>query len=340
MTSHNPLAEKRVYEAALSPILNCFNLEGRRLHIPRRSRHVPYSEWQTISLPLASVWEQRAREKGFQVHCRIRDTNHIALDCLICGALTAHKLYTLQKAQPACGGCQEDTRRAKAKTAGLVFLHRDENNRHYGVYRAPCGHEIRRQFAMINRIIAGETNFRCEICLIRREEEEADKHDWSRIGADPAGNPNYRLYMHSCGHLQRIARPNMQWGQIDCAGCGETWASKPSSIYLGRITDPDTNRTFIKLGYSAGIDKRFRHQLGLPSSVIAEVLRIVKMPTGHAACATENKAHSVLRHRFPTAVVPLTEYHDLINVVSEIYRPWLRPYIDELLDQIEAGTFI
>jgi hypothetical protein len=321
-------------------MLNCFNLAGRRFYIPRRSRHVPYSEWQTISGTLKSVWDERAREKGFRIHCRIRDSNHIALDCLICGALTAHKLYTLQTAQPACGGCQEDTRRAKAKAAGLILLRRDENNRHYGIYRAPCGHEIRRQFNFIDRIIAGETSFRCEICLIKREEEEADKHDWSRIGTDPAGNANYRLYMHSCGHTQRIGRANMYWGQVDCANCGETWASKSSSIYLVDLTDLCPKRNFIKLGYSGGVDKRLRYQLGLPDRAIVKVLRIVKMPTGNAACAAETKAHGILRHRFSTAVVPPGEYEGFINVLSEIYRPWLRPHIDELLDQIEAGTFI
>ncbi len=44
--------------------------------------------------------------------------------------------------------------------------------------------------------------------------------DGTRLGRDPKGNPNYRVYRHSCGHSQRVARVNMSWGQVQCAGCG------------------------------------------------------------------------------------------------------------------------
>lgn len=329
-----PARRPRATMARPKPVL----LAGRRLHTPRRSRSVPQTAWRPVSLPLAPVWQERARAKGFRIHSRIRDTSHVALECLSCGALTAHKLYTLQTARPACGGCQDAERVTKARAAGLVFLHRDETNRHYGFYRASCGHVIRRQFELIDRVIAGQTEVRCDTCLIAREAAVALKHGWRRVGPDEAGDPNYRLYRHRCGHLQRSARVNMSSNQVDCAGCGVTWTAKPSSIYLVRITDPAHSMEVVKLGYSARVGKRFRYQLGLPDTARTEVLRVVQMPTGHAACAAEKKAHALLRRRFPASVVPVAEYAGFINVVSEIYRPALLPDIDKLLDRIEAGT--
>ena len=92
----------------------------------------------------------------------------------------------------------------------------------------------------------------------------------------------------------------------------------------------------MKLGYSAHPVKRHRHQLGLPKDAVVEVLRVIAMPTGHDACAIEKRAHVWLCQTHPEAVVPHPEYADLMNVVSEIYRPSFEADLHRLMDQIEA----
>lgn len=304
------------------------------LHIPHRSRHVPTQDWAPHPGPIKPEWDTLADQKGFRVHSRIRDRLHIVLACEICGALTAHHLHTLRTSNPACGGCQHRARVENAHAAGLTFLHRDPEHRHHAYYRAACGHIVRRNFGFIERVMRGEVDIRCEDCLQQRDAEDARKQGWTLLDRDPQGNDNYRLYEHSCGHRQRVARVNIQWGQVDCAKCGASWTARKSVLYLVRLTWADQGLSMIKLGYSANPAKRFRHQLGLAPSAQVDVLRRVALPTGHLACSIEKRLHADLRKRFPSQVIPPAVYAGLINVVTEIYQPDLTQHILTRLDEI------
>jgi len=150
------------------------------------------------------------------------------------------------------------------------------------------------------------------------------------------GNPNYRLYRHPCGHDQRVARINMRHGQCDCTRCGESWSSKPSTIYLARISLPGLLGDVIKFGYSARPHKRFKHQLGLPKTARVQFLRLLDMSSGHAACAAEKAANARLARDHLSQVVPHAVYRELINVRSEIYWPTLVPVIHNEMDRISG----
>lgn len=224
-----------------------------------------------------------------------------------------------------------------AVRAGLVFLRRDRLAHHYALYRAECGHVVRRQFAFIERVADGRTDLRCERCIIAREQAEARVQGWERLGRDRKGNLSYRLYRHSCGNIQRIARVNMMWGQCKCARCGGAWNAMASFIYLIAVTVPDTDLRVLKLGFSKHPVKRFRHQLGLPATAEVEPLRILKIGTGHDACALETAAHATLRRKVPAEVVPFEVYAGTINTKSEIYRPSALEEIMRLMDRIESA---
>lgn len=286
--------------------------------------------------PIHAHWAEDARAKGFDLVARVRDRLHVALRCQTCGGIHVSRHSVVMKAQPLCPHCIESRWRATAIAAGLTWLGRDTAHRHYGRYCLPCEHEIRRQFTFVDRVAAGEVAPRCETCLVHREEEEALRFGWTRRGRDPKGNPSYRLYRHDCGHEQRIAVANIRWGQCDCAGCGQSWTAKPSYIYLLDIRHQQTKRHYLKLGYSSHPLRRHKHQLGLPKDADVEVLRVVAMPTGHDACAREKAAHARLKRDHPEAVVPSPEYADLMNVVSEIYRPETLFILNETLDRIET----
>jgi len=309
---------------------------NRRLHVPRNSAHVPAQEWRPFTgRPIQEHWRTLAEQKGYRIHSRLRDRLHLALECKECNELTVQKIFTLRVCQPRCAGCLNTARITAAKAAGLTYLHPDVSRNSYGIYRAPCAHILRRQFVTIERVAKGEIGIRCEFCLSQREEKEAQKHGWTRISHDPERGVNYRVYQHKCGHQQSVARVNMTWGQVDCAKCGSSWTSKKSFIYLIQIVCPNSF-SFIKLGYSAHPIKRFKHQLNLPQSAKVEIIKVVEMPHGHAACAAENHLHAQLRHRFPEAVIPISQFETLINVKSEIYCPSLIPEIISALELIEA----
>ena len=285
---------------------------------------------------LHAHWAEAARAKGFDLIARVRDRLHIALRCQTCGGIHVSRVSVVMKAQPLCPHCIAARWRETAIAAGLTWLGRDPEHRHYARYGLPCGHTARRQFSFVDRIAAGAVSVRCETCLTHREAAEAARFGWTRLGRDPQGNASYRLYRHHCGHEQRIAVANMRWGQCDCASCGESWAAKPSYIYLLDIRHSGTKRHYLKLGYSSHPVKRHRHQLGLPKDAEVEVLRVVAMTTGHDACAMEKAAHARLKRTHPEALVPAREYADLMNVVSEIYHPKSLSILHETLNQIEA----
>src|SRR3989338_692416 len=267
---------------------------------------MPADVWVDFRGTVPEIWKAMARDKGFRIHRRVRDRLHLALECCICGSLTAHKVYTLRTAQPRCGGCAEADLIAQARKAGLVLLRRDQRDRHYALYRGKCGHVLKRQFELVNRVANGLTDVKCRRCLIEREQEEARKQGWERVRRDRSGNPSYREYRHPCGQVQRIARGNLQWGQCDCAR------------------------------YSKHPVKRWRHQLKLPKSAQVDVIRVISMPTGHDASGTERAAHAALMREHPDFVVPNHIFADVLNVVSEVYWPAAEGVIQGLLDGIEA----
>ena len=289
--------------------------------------------------PLPETWVRAAAEKNYRAVARVIDRYRVALECQTCGTLNLSRAFTLLRCRPVCKGCQSARRQEEAQSIGLVYLGRDPDDPHYGRYRiTECGHEIRRQFELINRVVDGATGVRCEVCHRAREEEEARARGWRLVGPDPEGEPNYRLYVHEdgCGATQRIARANMQTGRFSCGTCGDVWSAEPSALYLMRFSHPD-RRPVAKLGMSRDPDSRMRHQLGLPDHVEARILRIVPMETGRAALIEEKRLHGELRRKYPEAVVPLEAFADYLNIVSEIYDIALEPVILEMLDCVEAA---
>ena len=308
-----------------------------RLYVPHRSRHVPASVWTHFNRPTPQKWKAIAQEKGFRIHRRIRDRLHVALECCNCGSLTAQRVFTLRTAQPRCGGCAETAMIAQARAAGLIFLRRDKFDHKYALYRAGCGHVVRRQFEFIARMAAGQTDLCCDRCLIAREQAEARRQGWERLRRDPGGNANYRLYRHSCGQVQRVARANLAWGQCKCLSCGGAWNARPSFIYLIRIEVPSRGLHLLKLGFSKHPLKRFRHQLGLPRTARVDLVRTLPIATGHDACALEMAAHAQLRTHVPETVLPAHTYAGVVNTKSEVYAPAAFAEIMRLMDVIEAA---
>lgn len=305
---------------------------AERLYLPRRSRQVPTKAWATYAGPIHAHWQTLAAAKGFRVARRVRNKDHVALACHLCGELTAQKLHTLRTANPECGACQHAALKATARAAGLVFLGYHPDDRHLGLYRAPCGHSIQRQFEFVARIAEGRCKHRCETCHYDKELSEAEARGWTRIGADPRCDPNYRLYRHSCGHEQRVARSNMQSGRFNCEACGEGWSSAPSFIYAMRFDLPDGLRV-VKLGFSRDPDSRLNHQLKRQPDLPAQLLRAVPMHSGRAALCREKSLHGALKSAHPDAVIAPERFRNWLTVVSEIYAAKLET---EILAELDA----
>jgi len=282
-------------------------------------------------------WIATAKTKGFKFIARIIDRMHLALECQTCGHINKTRLFTLMSAQPLCSNCVEQAWCADADAADLTFLHRDPAHRHYGIYRLNCGHEVRRQFALIKRVAAGAAGLRCETCHAAVEVAEAAAQGWDLIGPDTEGDPNYRTYKHiECGHEQRIARGNVQSQRFSCGGCGLDWPAAPSFVYVMRFTTA-MGRELIKAGFSRNPWSRLHHQLVVDPEMPCEILRTVAIPTGREALSLEKRLHASLQRSHPNLVIDAAVYRDQIRVSSEIYDASLTPTLLAHLDEIEVG---
>jgi hypothetical protein len=134
--------------------------------------------------------------------------------------------------------------------------------------------------------------------------------------------------------LQDHAIVNIDRRQIDCSGCGETWASKPSSIYLFKVPLP--NGTLLKFGHSSDPVRRLRYQLGDAARDHGSILHAIDMPTGHAALKAEKKAHRYLRKHHPALVADTGQFLGQIKTKSEVYLPEAKDMILQLMSEISA----
>lgn len=286
--------------------------------------------------PILPDWHEIAARKGFEIVARIRDRYHLALRHEACGGMMAAKLFTLRDATPTCPHCQDLQRRDLCRAAGVTWLGRGRNP-HYLRIRLACGHETERQAEMLNRVRAGRTAIRCDDCLQARLWAEAAARDWVLTGDDPDGHRNFRLYRHSCGHLQRVAIANMRSGRFTCGGCSDGWTRDPSQLYSMRFVLRD-GREAIKVGFSRDPESRLRHQLITRRDQPALVIRTVQLVSGREAIRLEKALHRRLRALRPEAVLDRQIFAGQINCVSELYDVAIEPLIMHHLDRIEART--
>jgi hypothetical protein len=281
---------------------------------------------------IPAQWHDAARRKGYAIAARVSDRYHVALRCNRCGGLTKTKVFVLMNNQPICGPCLSARQRSTARRAGLTMLRRDPRERHYAVYRGPCGHELRRQFELVERAARGEVAVRCDVCLGHRDDQTASGKGWRPRGAHPAGCADYRLYEHvHCGTLQSVARVNMTTGRFTCQGCGQGWSREPICIYRLQVTLGDGTR-LLKIGFSRDPIGRATFQLRRDPAVTIEVSRVVQFPSGREALRREQRLHAIIREELPIMVAPPELFADALKVSSEVYFPAVRARIDELLD--------
>lgn len=286
--------------------------------------------------PSPGHWRDAAEAKGFRLIGRGQDRLHVILGCLRCGAATLKRISVVLNHNPECPHCISARRAAAAASVGARLVGADpQSDRHYGLYMLNCGHTERRQHHRVESAAAGGHNLSCETCTHDRHASEAEDQDWALIGPAKHRSVSYRSYEHVCGHRQSVAVANMRHGDVDCAGCGQSWSSKPSKIYLLGFKLPDIE--VLKLGFSSNPEFRVRQVQYNPELTRGKVLRTINVATGHDAICKEKALHSYIKSDRPELTVEPTVFKEHIRTVSEIYHSCGRTYLEHLMSALEDG---
>jgi hypothetical protein len=97
----------------------------------------------------------------------------------------------------------------------------------------------------------------------------------------------------ACGHEQEIQTTNMRTGRFACRVCEDTWATKPSNLYLHKITHGDT--TLLKFGRAQNVEHRIK-RYGLPADATVLTLKTWAYSTGAQADRVESLINRAVPH--------------------------------------------
>lgn len=337
MTSHPRRRERRAAlptaNSAQQKIPTASNHRRSRSTANRRSRRASdRTKLPTFRRPIPGRFYDIAKRKGFTLLERGRRSSDLTLRCHECRQILQVRRSVVTGYKMQCNHCLWIARFDVAMANGTTIVAPHSTNHKIAHVELPCGHSALRQYGRIAAAARGGHNLGCETCREARYGEEATGSGWILIGPTTPPKNGYRLYQHHCGCEQSHTIVNVDRRQLDCQSCGETWASKPSHIYLFVI--PLEDRTVLKLGYSSDPTRRLQYQLGVAARERGTILHVIDLPTGHAALKAEKKAHRYLHKHHSALVIPPAEFEDQIKTSSEIYSLAAMPVILRLMGEI------
>lgn len=214
---------------------------------------------------------------GMQVIGAGRDANFRLFKNLVCGHEQEGDIRNARKFPIRCGQCQEKKLQEEAASEGLFFIEKIDKN--YARYRfIGCGHERVAQCTHIR-----EGNIRCQICQKEKFIKEAKDSGLEFLGKIGEAYGLYRFI--SCGHEQKITCCGVRDGHVRCNTCGDTWATRPSNLYLHKIEYGTI--TLLKFGRAKNV-KRRSVQYGLPVGAVLKILQVWPVNTGIEADRIES----------------------------------------------------
>ncbi|RPE72193.1 hypothetical protein EDD53_1342 [Pacificibacter maritimus] len=278
-----------------------------------------------------------ADSKGFTVLCRGGpDRQMYILGCRTCGTPIHRRDRVVFDHKILCEGCgNKKDEVAAAALGGELVSPKPMGHRHLRQWRLKCGHLAIGQRGNMRKAARGNNNASCKECLKEQHAAEAADHGWTLIGPAARNNQSYREYEHLCGHRQDVSVANMRHGDVNCAGCSETWSSKPSKIYLLTFSLPTL--PVIKLGYSNNPKFRLRQVQFDPDKTRGTLDRAIDIKSGHRAICLEKAMHQYIQTHRPDLIVERDLFRDHLTTTSEIYHAHGRTFISALIDAADNG---
>jgi hypothetical protein len=209
------------------------------------------------------------------------DKNHALYSHDACGHEQKIHKGSVRKGEALCHGCEAAQWQAEAREQGWTFVAQTDG--HNAIYtHDACGHE--QEIGLGNM---RKNAVRCRHCMEQARHNDATAQGWTFVSQANKASANY---IHdACGHEQQIQCGHMRSGYVACHGCGESWATKPSNVYLLDITTACGQR-FLKAGIARVVERR-AERYGLAEGAKIKVLYAKAYTTGAEACKVEKKLH-------------------------------------------------
>jgi hypothetical protein len=209
----------------------------------------------TCKICLTHKLEAEARAQGAILNgAALNDKSSRRNYTLKCGHKQVVETGNMRIGEFMCKKCFKEKLEAEAKAQGAILIGAalkdyGRTSSHYRNYTLECGHNQDVQF---EKMAIGR--FKCQTCLINKHTAEAKAQGATLNGAALVGDYKSRNYTLKCGHNQDVNACNMKTGGFNCQTCEESWATKPSGIYLNLMTNGD--KLFLKLGVAKSVEAR------------------------------------------------------------------------------------
>jgi len=213
---------------------------------------------------------------GLKVIGNGKDSHHRLFQFIDCLHEQDARISAVKIGNFRCQTCLDDKLAKEANENGLELLEIFRNGTQtFGKYIfTECGHH---QDIRCGDVRKGK-DFKCQQCFQEKIHSEASAVGLELIETFRRAKATYGRYKFiECGHTHEIACTAVRSGEFKCRTCGQTWANRPSNLYLHRIEHGTT--TLLKFGRARNVERR-AVQYGLAVGSELKILEVWPISTG------------------------------------------------------------
>lgn len=257
--------------------------------------------------------KKEASDVGLELIGNSPATNYRMYKFKVCGHVREMTVANVRLNDFKCVDCYSLELIKEAGNIGLELIGAGSKpkSRLYKFKR--CGHVVSIRPSGVRRAGISSNKITCFECLNDTHKKEAINAGVELLGEGSTSKT--KLYKFTdCGHVREIRPTVVRIKGFICERCEETSRTKPSNVYLLKITS--NNFTWLKLGHSKNIAHRAK-QYGLPADSEIEIVAARKFDTGDQALNMESAIHKDQRKNKLCPDI-MREYHAR-NGFSECY---------------------
>lgn len=186
----------------------------------------------------------------------------------------------------ACKECALLKIKNEAASNNLTFIEKSKGD--FNLYQFnECKHS-----QLLRSKHVRNNHFCCSECKDLLVKSDASKNGLTFISLIPSSSKNIYKF-NKCNHVQEINPKHVRDGSFCCHDCGESYTTKPSGVYIVKITN-SKGFSWLKFGVSKHIKRRIS-EYKLNDST-CEIIINQKVKTNSEAVLFEKNVHKSFKH--------------------------------------------